>query len=189
MTFSTNVCKAKMFGLANISTTFFFNQLLPDRRGGRPESSLSPLTRRGGPPPPGPREGGFTSLFFWSIAGSTVASLLRGAGGFNHPKESLNPSLHTGGPRRGRSFRRLRRWRQCHGSQSMEMTSYVYVIASEFVTARLRRHEEALATPRRSGYSDTSSFGFFTAWDWSLQLTRLTLDPDVPPATSTCTFI
>jgi hypothetical protein len=25
-------------------------------------------------------------------------------GGFNHPRESLNPSLHTGGPRRMRSW-------------------------------------------------------------------------------------
>jgi hypothetical protein len=61
------------------------------------------------------------------------------------------------------------------------MTSYVYVVASEYVTARLRRQEEASAMPRRSGYGDTSSFCFFTAWDWSLRLTRLTLDPDVPP--------
>jgi hypothetical protein len=109
--------------------------------------SLSAHTA-GGPPPPDPGDGGVTSPYSWSIAGSTVASLLRGAGGFNHPRESLNPSLHTGGPRRGRSFRRrLRRWRQWHGSWSVEMTSYVYVIASEYVTARLRRHGEASAMP------------------------------------------
>jgi hypothetical protein len=49
----------------------------------------------GGPPPPGPREGDVTSLDSRSIAGSTATSLLRGTGGFNHPRESLNPSLHT----------------------------------------------------------------------------------------------
>ncbi len=125
------------------------------------ELSLSPLTRRGDPSPPGPGEGGFTTPYFWSIAGTTVASLLRGTGGFNHPRESLNPFLHTGGPRRGRSFRRrLRWWRRWHGSRSVELTSYVYVIASEYATARLRRHEEASATPRGSGYSDMSSFSF-----------------------------
>jgi hypothetical protein len=123
--------------------------------------SLSAHTA-GGPPPPGPGEGGATSLYSWSIAGTTVTSLLQGAGGFNHPRESLNPSLHTGGPRRGRSFCcRRRRWRQWHGSWSMEMMSYVYVVASEYVTARLRRHEGASATPRGPGYGDTSSFGFF----------------------------
>ncbi len=43
-------------------------QLLPDRRGGRPESSLSPLTRRGDPPPPGPGEGGVITPYSRSIA-------------------------------------------------------------------------------------------------------------------------
>ncbi len=57
---------------------------------------------------------------------------------FNHLSESLNPFIHTGGPRCGRSFRHHRRqWRQWHGSWSMEMTSYVYVVASEYVTAQL----------------------------------------------------
>jgi hypothetical protein len=65
------------------------------------ELSLSPLTWRGEPSPPGPGEGDVTSPYSWSIAVTTVASLLRGAGGFNHPRESLNPSLHTGGPCRG----------------------------------------------------------------------------------------
>jgi hypothetical protein len=37
----------------------------------------------------------------------------------------------------------------------------LYVVASEYVTARLRRHEGASATPRGSGYGVTSSFGFF----------------------------
>ncbi len=47
---------------------------------------------------------------------------------FNHLRESLNPFLHTGGPRCGRSFRcRLRRWRRWHGSRSVETTSYVNV--------------------------------------------------------------
>ncbi len=138
------------------------DQLLPDRRGGRPESSLSLRSHGGGtPPPPGPGEGGVTTPYSWRIAGTTVGSLLRGTGGFNHLRESLNPSLHTGGPRRGRSFRRrLRRWCRWHGSWSVEMTSYVYVVASEYPTARLRRHEEASATPRGLGYGDTSSFGF-----------------------------
>jgi hypothetical protein len=63
------------------------------------------------PPPPGPGEGGVTTPYSWSIAGTTATSLLRGTGGINHPRESLNPSLHTGGPCRGRSFRRrLHRW-------------------------------------------------------------------------------
>jgi hypothetical protein len=121
---------------------------------------LSAHTAGGPPPPPGPGEGGVTTPYSWSIAGTTVASLLRGTGGFNHPRKSLNPSFHTGGPRRWRSFRRrLGRWRRWRGSQSVEMTSYVYVVASEYATARLRRHEEASATPRGSGYGDTSSFG------------------------------
>ena len=156
------------FGLEALSpVTFFCNriclsQLLPDRRGGRPESSLSLRSHGGGPPPtPGPGEGGVSSPYSRSIAYTTVTSLLRGTGGFNHPRECLNPSLHTGGPRRGRSFRRrLHRWCRWHGSRSVEMTSYVYVVASEYLTARLRRHEEASATPRGSGSGDTSSFGF-----------------------------
>jgi hypothetical protein len=122
--------------------------------------SLSAHTAGGPPPPPSPGEGGVTTPYSWSIAGTTVMSLPRGTGGFNHPRESLNPSLHTGGPRRGRSFRRrLRRWCRWHGSQSVEeLTSYV--IASAYVTARLCRHEGVTATPRGSGYGDTSSFGF-----------------------------
>jgi hypothetical protein len=59
------------------------NQLLPDRRGGRPESSLSLRLHGGGtPPPPGPGEGDVTSPYSWSIAGTTATSLLRGTGGF-----------------------------------------------------------------------------------------------------------
>jgi len=124
--------------------------------------SLSPSTWRGDPlPTPGPGEGGVSSPYSRSIAYTTVTSLLRGTGGFNHPRESLNPSLHTGGPCRGRSFRRrLRRWCRWHGSRSVEELT-LYVIASEYVTARLRRHGEASATPCGSGYGDTSSFGFF----------------------------
>jgi hypothetical protein len=119
--------------------------------------SLSTHTA-GGPPPPGPGEGGVTMPYSWSIAGTTVTSLLRGLGGFNHPRERLNPSIHTGGPRRGRSFRRrLRWWHRWHGSRSVEMTSYI--VASEYVTVRLRQHEGASATPRGFGYGDTSSFG------------------------------
>ncbi len=138
------------------------SQSLPDRSGGRPESSLSLRSHGGGTsPPPGPREGGVSSPYSRSIADTTVTSLLWGVGGFNHPRESLNPSPHTGGPRRRRSFRRrLRLWRLWHGYWSVEMTSYLYVGASEYVTARLRRHGGALATPHGSGYSDTSSFGF-----------------------------
>ncbi len=128
------------------------------------ELSLSLLTRRGDPPPPGPGEGGVTTPYSWSIAGITVTSLLRGTGGSNHLRESLNPSFHTGGLRRGRSFRcRLRRWRRWYGSRSVEMTSYV--VTSEYVTARPRRHEGVTATPRGFGYGDTSSFGFFKAWN------------------------
>ncbi len=126
--------------------------------------SLSAHTAGGPPPPPGPGEGDVTTPYSWSIAGTTVMSLLRGAGGFNHPRESLNPSLHTGGLRRGRSFRRrLRRWRRWHGSRSVETT--LYVVASEYVTAWPRRHEGVTATPRGFGYGDTSSFGFFKAWN------------------------
>jgi hypothetical protein len=74
--------------------------------------ALSLRSHGGGTPLPGPGEGDVTSPYSRSIAGTTVTSLLRGAGGFNHPRESLNPSLHTGGPRPGRSFRRcLRQWR------------------------------------------------------------------------------
>ncbi len=118
------------------------SQLLPDRHGGLPESSLSLRSHGGGiPPPPGPGEGGVTTSYSRSIADSTGTSLLRGTGGFYHLRESLNPFIYTGGPRRGRSFRRrLRRWCWWHGSWSVEMTSYVYVVASEYVSARLRRH-------------------------------------------------
>ncbi len=125
------------------------------------ELSLSPLTRGGDPPPPpGPGEGDATSPYSWSIAGTTATTLLRGMGGFNHLSVSLNPSLHTGGPRCGRSFRRrLRRWCWWHGSRSVEMATYLYVVASEYVAARPRRHGEGLATPRGSGYGDRSSFG------------------------------
>ncbi len=45
---------------------------------------------------------------------------------------------------------------------------------------------ETSATPRRSGYGDTSSFGPLKAWDWFLRPTRLTLVFYVPPATPTC---
>ncbi len=115
----------------------------------------------GGPPPPGPGEGGVTTPYSWSIAGTTVTSLPRGTGGFNHPRESLNPSLHTGGLRRGRSFRRrLSPVVSVAWIRSVEELT-LYVIASEYVTARLRRHEGVTATPRGSGYGDTSSFGFF----------------------------
>ncbi len=40
------------------------------------ELSLSPLTRRGDPPPPGPREGDVTTPYSRRIAGTTVGSLL-----------------------------------------------------------------------------------------------------------------
>ncbi len=64
------------------------SQLLPDRRGGQPESSLSlSAHRQGDPSPPGLGEGGVTTPYSWSIAGTTVASLLRGTGGFNHLRE------------------------------------------------------------------------------------------------------
>jgi hypothetical protein len=152
--------------------------------------SLSAHTA-GDPPLPGPGEGGVTTPFSWSTAGTTVASLLRGTGGFNHSRESLNPFFHTGGPRHWRSFRRrLHRWRQWHGSWSVEKASYVYVyvVASEYATARLRRHEEASATPRGSGYGDTSSFSLLKARGWFLRPTRLTLVFDVPPATPTCAW-
>jgi hypothetical protein len=62
---------------------FASNQLLPDRRGGRPESSLSLRSHGGGtPPPPGPGEGGVTTPYSRSKAGTTGTSLLRGSGGF-----------------------------------------------------------------------------------------------------------
>jgi hypothetical protein len=155
------------------------------------ELSLSPLTRRGDPPPtPGPGEGGVSSPYSRSIANTTVTSLLRGTGGFNHPRESLNLSLHTGGPRRGRSFRRrLRRWRRWHGSWSVEMTSYLYV---------------APLNMSQRGYADTGKdqlrpvdlatvirqvSAFLKARNWSLRPTRLTLVFDVPSATSTCASI
>jgi hypothetical protein len=91
--------------------------------------SLSAHMAGGPPPPPGPGEGDATSPFSRSIAGTTATSLLRGTGGFNHLSVSLNPSLHTGDPRRGRSFRcRLRRWCWWHGSRSVEMATYLYVV-------------------------------------------------------------
>ncbi len=136
--------------------------MLPDRRGVRPESSLS-LRSHGGGTPPLLAPGRVTSPH--NTLGAKLILLERRCCGdqvfFNHLRESLNPSFHTGGPRRGRSFRhRLRQWCRWHGFRSVEMTSYVYVVASEYVTARLRRHEGASATPRGSGYGDTSSFGF-----------------------------
>jgi hypothetical protein len=47
-----------------------------------------------------------------------------------------------------------------HGAWRRRRTS-TCVGASEYLTARLRRHGEASATPCGSGYGDTSSFGFF----------------------------
>ncbi len=55
--------------------------------------SLSAHTAGGPPPTPGLGEGGVSSPYSRSIAYTTVTSLLRGTGGFNHPRESLNPSL------------------------------------------------------------------------------------------------
>jgi hypothetical protein len=106
--------------------------------------SLSAHTAGGPPPHSWPGEGGVSSPYSRSIAYTTVTSLLRGTGGFYHLRESLNPSLHTGGPRRGPSFRRrLRRW---HGSRSVEMTSYLYV-------APLIRHSAATPTRGRISYA------------------------------------
>jgi hypothetical protein len=63
---------------------YLIGQLLPDRRGGRPESFLSLRSHGGGTPPspPGPGEGGVTTPYSRSIADTTVMSLLRGSGGF-----------------------------------------------------------------------------------------------------------
>jgi hypothetical protein len=60
------------------------DQLLLDRRGGRPESFLFLCSHGGGTPPPtpGPGEGGISSPYSRSIAYTTVTLLLRGAGGF-----------------------------------------------------------------------------------------------------------
>jgi hypothetical protein len=67
---------------AGISTSFQW-QLLPDRRGGRPESSLSLRSHGGGtPPPPGSGEGDVTTPYSRRKAGTTGTSLLRGSGGF-----------------------------------------------------------------------------------------------------------
>jgi hypothetical protein len=72
----------------------------------------------------------------------------------------------------------------------VETMSYVYVFAPEYVTARLRPTlRETSPTPYGSGYSDMSSSGPFKAWDWPLRPTRLTLDLNVPHATSTCAYI
>jgi hypothetical protein len=140
---------------------YAYGQLLLDCRGGQPVSSLSLRLHGGGTPPSCPGEGGVTTPYSRSTADTTVTSLPWGMGGFNHLRESLNPSFHTGGPRRGRSFRCcLRWWCRWHGYWSVEMTSYLYVGASEYVTARLCRHGGASATPRGSGYGDTSSLGF-----------------------------
>ncbi len=55
---------------------------MPDRRGGQPESSLSPLTWGGDPlPTSGSGEGDVITPAFRGIADTTVASLLRGTGG------------------------------------------------------------------------------------------------------------
>jgi hypothetical protein len=84
---------------ATVQYNLFCSQLLPDRRGGRPESSLSLRSHGGGTPLPlGPGEGGVTTPYSWSIAGSTVGSLLRGTGGFK-PSER-EPQPH---PSHGRS--------------------------------------------------------------------------------------
>jgi hypothetical protein len=113
---------------------FGIAQLLQDRRGGRPESSLSPLTWGGAPSPllaPG-RVTSSRQLFgVYPVLLGRRCYVERVV--FNHLSESLNPFI--------RSFRRrLRRWCWWHGFWSVETTSYVYVIASEYVSARLRRH-------------------------------------------------
>jgi hypothetical protein len=58
-------------------------QLLLDRRSGRPERLfLSPSTWQGDPlPTPGLGESDVTTPYYRRIAGTTVASLLRGMGG------------------------------------------------------------------------------------------------------------
>jgi hypothetical protein len=127
--------------LATMSTSSV-DQLLPDRRGGRPESYLSPPTG-GGTPSPLPAPGRVTSsrqLFgVYPVLLGRRCYVERVV--FNHLSESLNPFIHTGGPRRGHSIRRcLRRWCWWHGSWSVEMMSYVYVVATEYVPAQLRRH-------------------------------------------------
>jgi hypothetical protein len=53
--------------------------------------SLSAHTA-GGPPPSGPGEGGVTTPYSRSIAGSTVTSLLRGSGGFSEREPQPLPS-------------------------------------------------------------------------------------------------
>jgi hypothetical protein len=152
--------------------------------------SLSAHTAGRPPPTPGPGEGGVSSPYSRIIANTTVTSLLRGAGGFNHLRESLNPSLHTGGPRRGHSFRhRLHRWRWWYGSWSVEMTSYLYVGASEYVTARLRRHGEDQLCPVDLATVIRQVSAFLKAWNWFLRPTCLTLVIDVPSATSMCASI
>jgi hypothetical protein len=152
------------------------------------ELSLS-VHMAGGPPPHSWPWGGWRHHV---TAGTTVASLLHGMGGFspNHLSESLNPFIHTGGPHRRRSFhRRLRQWHRWHGSWNVETTLYMYFFASEYVTARLwLTLRETSATPCGPGYHDTSRSGFFKVWNWSLRPTRLTLVLDVPPATLTCAY-
>ncbi len=67
--------------------------MLPDRRGGRPESFLSLRSHGGGtpPPPPGPGEDDITSPYSWSIAGTTATSLLRGADGLTIRESASTP--------------------------------------------------------------------------------------------------
>ncbi len=124
----------------------------------RPHGGGTPL------PTPGSGEGDVITPAFRGMAGTTVTSLLRGTGGFspNHLSESLNPIIQIGGPRRGRLFcRRLHQWRRWHGSWNVEMTSYVYVFASEYVTARLwLTLRKTSATPCGPGYGDTTRSGF-----------------------------
>ncbi len=80
----------------------------------RPHGEGDPL------PTPGFGEGDVTTPAFRGTAGTSVASLLRGTGGFstNHLSESLNPFIHTGGPRRGCS---LSLWRVVRGSKLMHL--------------------------------------------------------------------
>ncbi len=107
------------------------------------ELSLSPPTWGGGPPPHFWLRGGWRHHASFSGYGRYYCGVAATWNGWFLTiwVSASTPFIHTGGPRRGRSFRRrLRQWCRWHGTWNVEMTSYVYIVPSEYVTARLHRH-------------------------------------------------
>ncbi len=167
------------------------NQLLPDRRLGRPESSLSLHSHGGGTPPHSWPQGGWHhhassseySRYYWDVAAAWNGWFLTIGERASTPSfhwRSSSQALFPPPPSPVVSVA----WIMERGDDVIRVCRRLWICPS-VATPTLR---ETLATPRRSGYGDTSSFGLLKAWNWSLRPTRLTLVFNVPPATPTCAW-